>query len=298
MLRKNTLSEVFDMKDEKEYYSIGQASKLCNVPANTLRFYDKIGLIHPDKLGENNYRFYSKETLMYIPVIKYYKQMGFSLEDIKKIVDENSFTIHEKLFKQKFDELKIINKSIYKKYTAIESWLQLIIEADLIKKNDITQVSVKYLEPSEFCYMEQNFSYNYKEVIINIDFTNYMESLSNEVAGVILLNFPSLKSRLEQRKTQVTIMQKPILKVTPETKTKSFGGQIFASCYHIGPHETLLTAYHKIYDWASKNNYSCADEAYERFVIDYWTTQNPDYFITEILIKIEKIDFSTPDPLF
>ena len=160
------------MKNKTKYYSVGQVSKICNVSANTLRFYDKIGLIHPNKIGENNYRFYSKETLTYIPVIKYYKQMGFSLEEIKEIVDENSFVLHEKLFKEKSDKLKEMKDSIYKKYAAIEGWLQLITEAEMIRKNDVRQVSLKYVQPSTFCCMEQHFNYNYKEAIINIDFTN------------------------------------------------------------------------------------------------------------------------------
>ncbi|MHC1721972.1 MAG: GyrI-like domain-containing protein [Aminipila sp.] len=276
------------MKDIKEYYSVGRFSKICNIPTNTLRYYDKIGLIHPDKIGENNYRFYSKETLAYIPVIKYYKQMGFSLEVIKELVDENSFVIHEKLFKEKLEKLKEIENGIYQKYAAIEGWLQLITEAELIRKNDVREVAVKYIEPSTFCCMEQNFNYNYKEAIINIEFTNYIESINNQAAGVIILNFPSSKSKLAREKTKVTIMQQTILNVTNETKTKTFGGQVFACCYHIGSYETIENTYHKIYDWASQNNYSCDDESYERFLIDYWTTQNTDCFVTEILIKIEK----------
>lgn len=276
------------MKDKNEYYSVGRFSKICNIPTNTLRYYDKIGLIRPERLGDNNYRFYSKETLAYIPVIKYYKQMGFSLEEIKKIVDENSFVIHEKLFKEKLDQLKEMESSIYTKYAAIEGWLQLISEAELIRKNDVREVAVKYIEPLKFCCLEQDFNYNYKEAIINIDFTNYIESIGNEVAGVIILNFPSAKLKLRKEKTKVTIMQQPVLNITPETETKRFGGQVFACCYHIGSHENIEDTYNKIYDWASTNHYICADESYERFLIDYWTTQNTHCFVTEILIKIDK----------
>lgn len=276
------------MKDIKEYYSVGEFSKICNIPTNTLRYYDKIGLIHPDKIGENNYRFYSKETLAYIPVIKYYKQMGFSLEVIKELVDENSFVIHEKLFKEKLERLKEMENSIYQKYAAIEGWLQLIAEAELIRKNDVREVAVKYIEPSTFCCMEQNFNYNYKEAIINIEFTNYIESIGNEAAGVIILNFPSSKSKLGREKTKVTVMQQPVLQVSHEADTKTFGGQVFACCYHIGSHETIGNTYNKIYNWACKNNYICDEESYERFLIDYWTTQNAECFVTEILIKIEK----------
>ena len=34
------------------YYSIGQASKICDVSPRMLRYYEEIGLIHPDKISE------------------------------------------------------------------------------------------------------------------------------------------------------------------------------------------------------------------------------------------------------
>lgn len=52
------------MKDSgnEKYYSIGEVSSICNISKKALRFYDKIGIILPDKVSEEtNYRFYSKE---------------------------------------------------------------------------------------------------------------------------------------------------------------------------------------------------------------------------------------------
>lgn len=43
--------------------------------------YDKINIISPDYIcEENKYRYYNRETLLLVPVIKYFKQMGFKLE--------------------------------------------------------------------------------------------------------------------------------------------------------------------------------------------------------------------------
>lgn len=279
------------MKKELDYYSVGQASKLCRISTNTLRFYDKIGLIHPDKLGENNYRFYSKEALAYIPVIKYYKQMGFSLEEIKEIIDENSFVRHEKLFKEKTGKLKDLKKEIYLKYASIEGWLQLITEADLIRKNQVSQVSLKYLESSSYCWLDQPFI-NYREAIVNIEFSNYMESIGHQVAGFLLFHFPDNKRRLKGEKTQLTIMQQPILKVNDPSILRSVGGNIYASCYHLGPFEQIHETYDKIFQWAKANDYTCDEDSYERSLIDYWTTQNTSLFVSEVLVRVEKNSYS------
>ena len=46
--------------EDKKHYSIGEVSEICNVTRKALRFYDKIGMIVPDEIGENNYRYYSR----------------------------------------------------------------------------------------------------------------------------------------------------------------------------------------------------------------------------------------------
>ena len=71
---------------DKEYYTIGEVGKICNISAKALRYYDKIGVISPDYIcEENGYRYYSRKTLLTVPVMKYYKQMGFKLEEMQEL---------------------------------------------------------------------------------------------------------------------------------------------------------------------------------------------------------------------
>ena len=87
--------DIRENKDSRQLYSIGQVSKLCNISQKTLRYYDKIGLIKPDKVDDsNNYRYYSRETLLFVPVIKYYKQMGFKLEEMQELLGSSSYSRH------------------------------------------------------------------------------------------------------------------------------------------------------------------------------------------------------------
>jgi DNA-binding transcriptional MerR regulator len=45
-------------------WSIQQVAKLSGVTARTLRYYDEIGLLRPDRLGANGYRYYEREQLL------------------------------------------------------------------------------------------------------------------------------------------------------------------------------------------------------------------------------------------
>lgn len=274
--------------DNRELYSIGEVSKICNISKKALRFYDKIGIICPDKISEeNNYRYYSKETLLFVPVIKYFKQMGFKLEEMRAFVEGNTYVAHEKGFRAKIDELKKQEEEIHMSYTSVKDWYDLILEAESVIENNATDVSIKYMDAMTTCFLEQDFSYNYMESVINIEWTNYLEQIGKAITGPVVLWFPDYKQKLEGQNTKVRIMQK-IIGDCGENPTMTLGGCMTASCYHIGSHKTLGETYEKIFNWTREHGYKCGESATERYVTDYWTIRNSEEFVTEVIIKVTR----------
>ena len=274
--------------EDKEFYSVGEVSKICNISKKALRFYDKIGLICPDRVSlENNYRFYNRKSLLSVPIIKYYKQMGFRLEEMRAFLEGGTYSILEKTFRRKIDDLKKMESEIFKMYTSVKDWYDLILEAEMVIENDVREVSIKYLDASNLCFMDQDFNYNYMESIINIDWTNYVEGIENEVTGPVIINFPSFKERMEGKSNRIRILQKTILDCQ-EDQIIRLGGYMAVSCYHIGAHETINETYQKICGWADAHGYQCGEESYERYVTDYWTTRNEGQFVTEVIIRVQR----------
>ncbi|WP_242973929.1 MerR family transcriptional regulator [Clostridium thermosuccinogenes] len=64
---------------------IGEVSKKFNIGIETLRYYDKIGLLIAKR--KNNLRYYSEEDVKKLQNIMAMKEMMFSLEDIKRILE-------------------------------------------------------------------------------------------------------------------------------------------------------------------------------------------------------------------
>ena len=132
---------------QQELYSIGEVSRICNISKKTLRFYDKIDIISPDYIcEENKYRYYNRETLLLVPVIKYFKQMGFKLEEMKDFLESDNYEVQERGFRRKIDELKQQKEDINVAYTSVSDWYDLILEAESVLENNVTEVSVKYVE--------------------------------------------------------------------------------------------------------------------------------------------------------
>lgn len=273
------------MKD-KTYYSIGEVSSICNISRKTLRYYDEIGLVSPDKIHENGYRYYSRENMLLVPVIRYYKQMGFRLDEMRKQLSGGDYQDMRTTFEEKITALKQQEQEIHRQYSSIREWYDLIQEAEQVIAGDVRDVSIKFVESQKLLCMEQNFTGKYIEALISIDFANYLEQLNNKTKGAIVLHFPSCEKHLEKQEQVVEMLQQPMLPCKDEYM-KSFGGTMMLSCYHIGSHETLTDTYHKMLGWAERHQYVCQDDCYERYVTDYWTTRNSQQFVTELLIPVQ-----------
>lgn len=67
-------------------YSIGQVAKEVGIPAKTIRFYEDAGVLSPAIRLENGYRTYEKQTIEELKVIKYARDLGLPLQEIKKLL--------------------------------------------------------------------------------------------------------------------------------------------------------------------------------------------------------------------
>jgi len=275
-------------KSEK-LYSIGEVSKICNISKKALRYYDQIGILSPDVVSkENGYRYYSQKTLLLVPVVKYYKQMGFKLEEMQGLVEGNSYYYLEQNFRSKISELRVRENEIHNSYVSVSDWYQLLEEAQMVRKNKVQEVSIKYLTETTYCWQEQEFCYNYIDSIINVEWVNYLDSIENQITGPVVLNYSSYKDKMNGHCRKVKILQRPVLPCIAGSNKVTIGNALVLSAYHIGSLEYLDSVYQKMETWANINGYKCGKECYERYVVDYWTTRNVEEFVTEVIIPVMK----------
>ena len=79
-------------------FSIGEMSRLMNVPIKTLRYYDEIGLFKPVEVNrDTGYRYYSTEQFEQLDIIKYLRLLGVPLAEIAAHTARNTAKIAEEL---------------------------------------------------------------------------------------------------------------------------------------------------------------------------------------------------------
>ncbi len=69
---------------------ISQLSKATNTPIHTIRYYEKYGLFKGKKdtsVKSNNYTWYDDEVVEKLELVKEGKAIGFTLSEMKKLID-------------------------------------------------------------------------------------------------------------------------------------------------------------------------------------------------------------------
>jgi DNA-binding transcriptional MerR regulator len=72
-------------------YTVKKLAEMSGVSVRTLHFYDEIGLLKPAYHGLNGYRFYEEDQLLMLQQILFFRELGFELKQIQKILGKKDF---------------------------------------------------------------------------------------------------------------------------------------------------------------------------------------------------------------
>lgn len=109
-------------------FKISEFSKLSQVSIKTLRYYDQLGLLKPAYTDQfSGYRYFSAEQMFQIHRILAFKELGFSLEQIRQMMDENIPLEHIRgMFRVKQNEIQSILEMEQAKLFRIKESLRTI----------------------------------------------------------------------------------------------------------------------------------------------------------------------------
>ena len=80
--------------------TVKEVCRLTGVSARTLHHYDKIGLLKPAGTSPSGYRLYDNSALEKLQMILLFRELEFSLKDIRRIINDDTFDRDEALTQQ------------------------------------------------------------------------------------------------------------------------------------------------------------------------------------------------------
>ena len=164
-------------------FNISETSQITGLSIDTLRYYDKIGLIQSKKNPNNRYRYYTIADISIINHIKTLRDLDLSINDIKSLlhsdieVQQTILKHHHKVLLEKIASIKKIEK-VFKDTLQEVNSSNLMINVPLVKtyKTRYFKKIKNSVKENQCCISKKNLldtSHNFLEVIDKFVFAFY-----------------------------------------------------------------------------------------------------------------------------
>lgn len=259
--------------------TIGDFSRLSRVTPRMLRHYDALGLLRPEAVGENGYRYYRQEQLSHLVRIQWLKGYGFSLGEIGPLLELEDGRL-----------LPLLRQRRLELCRELDGRRALIHQLE----EDILRMEGTIMEKAYHVVLLQDPEqkvFSIRETIGVDRYHDFFERLYREAeargltqAGLIqmLYHDEAFNPERSDVEAQMVVAQDgPDVKVRPACTC--------AAVQHRGPYEDLHLAYDALCTWLGEHTeYRMCGPAMDRYFGDPDNTP-PDQLETGVLFPVEKV---------
>ncbi|WP_152393252.1 MerR family transcriptional regulator [Paenibacillus guangzhouensis] len=271
--------------------SIGEFSKICGVSTKTLRYYDEIGLIHPEEINpENGYRYYAIRQLKTMLFISRMKSFHFSLDEIKAMLelekDQSDEKLHAALHCKKQEIQKKINDYELTLMQMNDDMLHLQQGISIMSYLNHIEVQLVGVEPMNILSIRQMMSSHDYALGLGSYFSRLYEKIATEkltMLGTPMTIFHSPEYNPAGNDTEFAI---PIQEAVKGTREMS--GGLCARSVVKGAYSELTSVYAKLREWVEHEGYTLVSSPYEIYVTDPNQVAVPEDFVTEVYFPVKK----------
>lgn len=150
----------------KNYYTISQISQMYHIGLDSLRYYEKLGILNPQRDPKNNYRIYGLEEIRRLNIITELRKLNIPFSQIAQYLSSRSTQTTIQLLKeedhqlqQKIKQLSDYRQNISRCLTSINSYLNMPSESKP-KYIYIPERSCISLERKNISDAETNYTLN------------------------------------------------------------------------------------------------------------------------------------------
>lgn len=265
------------------YYKIGVFAQLNKVSIKTLHHYDEIGLLKPAYVDANNgYRYYTSSQLPDLHHILALRQIDFSLEEIKSVLNGAS---EEALLRNKKQELSDQIYDRMKQIASIESYLVHANHQPLphVVIKSLPEVTVARMHVELKAYEElfdwmPKFGMEMERCGCVCALPDYCFTLYEEVDDQDANVHAVLCQAVTKIAKESEIVDCCIMPEVPEA----------ACMYHQGAYTDFPKTYQALIAYIEENGYEMIGTPRECYIDGIWNKENQKDWLSEIQIPVKK----------
>lgn len=264
----------------KQLYKIGEISHLYGIGPDSLRYYEELGLLKPQR-GENGYRMYGLTDLWRLNVIRDLRRLNFPMEKIQKYMDHRSVQSTTELLTE---ELSVIDQHI----TALEQLKENVHERlstlEEAKQQPLGHVVEKDF-PSRRCHIIRQPFHTDEEMdllikqLLNKDKQNLYIIGNNRIGSLLPLSMA--KQAAYENYEGVFIIDK-------NGASSLDAGHYLSVSYHGDSHQHA-TYFPMLVDYAAKHNLTLCGPVLELLWVDIHQAEDVSEHITELQIRVDAL---------
>lgn len=268
---------------EKLYFKMGEFASLCGVKKDTLFHYEKMGLLRPEKISDNGYRWYSVKQLYTFDIIAALRRLNMPLADIREYLENRSPAAFLTLVEEKQKELKAERRRLAQMENLLAETVRGIRLAQEIRPGEI-----RLEECAQEYYVAvpaPNFTvYEEKQYLLQV---RPLLTWAREHGSRTLP--PGDIVRKENMARGRFVEDAYYYKVEPgdtvqERHVKPAG--TYAVLYHQGGYETLEGATRCLWDWVQAQGHTPLGDLYEEDLLTVLATEDPKAYRMRLSIQV------------
>jgi len=261
--------------------TIGEFSRLSQVSPRMLRYYDAMGLLRPESVGENGYRYYRQEQLGVLVEILRLRSYGFPLGDIPALRALSPPELARRLREQ----CDLLRRELRDREELLRR-----MEADVLRMEGVSTMENQYHviimeEPAQkvFALRRTLGVTEYHALFCQLREEAAKRGLRQ--AGPIQMRYfdPNFDHTASDVEAQMVVAgDGPDVTVQPACTC--------AALEHRGSYENLHLAYEALCAWlAEHTEYRVCGPAMDRYLNDPHQVSSPEELRTGVLFPIEKV---------
>ncbi|WP_131076909.1 MerR family transcriptional regulator [Clostridioides difficile] len=268
----------------KDYYKIGEISKIYGIGRDSLMYYEEIGILRPVR-DINGYRMYNISDIWKLNLIKELRSLNFQMKKIKEYLDDRSIESTKNILNEELDliDKKIAEfishkENIIKRLSSIESVIQNTkideIEVVYIEKRKALELNADIKRDEDFDFLIQKLQKEYEDRFNILGNNNIGSAFSTEAINKGIFNeFKSVFCFLESNEKVYNIV---------------FDEGYYVTLNYTGSNSNNKIYMEKVFKFIEENNYKIIADPIEIYKIDIHETGIVEEFVTEIQVPITK----------
>jgi effector-binding domain-containing protein len=269
-------------------FRIGDFSRLSQVSVKALRHYDEIGLLKPASVDPyTGYRTYSASQMPRLNRILALKEMGFSLEQIRQVLEEGLSAEQVRgMLRLKQAELERVLMNEQLKLKRIESKLR-----EMEKENQMPEYDVilKKIEPIRVISVRGIIDgYQHMCDLFNV-LCPYIVQNRIQPAGPAMAIYYDTEYKERDVDVEVAVPTQAEIPQNDRIQVKELPGvETMACVIHRCPYENLMEAYGALLRWIEENQYEVSGPNRDIYLKPIEPGVDPAELVTEIQFPVVK----------